>query len=90
MLRTVINSIKWELIGKIINQGVGFLITLILSRLLFPEDFGLLSMVFAFTSISNAFVNAGFSSAIIQAKEVNSNELTTVFYFNIIINCSIP
>ena len=83
MQKEITNAFKWVLIGKISNQLVGFVITVILARLLFPEDFGLLAMIVAFSSLVSGFVNLGFSSAIIQAKQINEKELSSVFYLNI-------
>lgn len=83
MKKEITNSLKWQLIGKIVNQSVGFFITIILSRLLIPEDFGLLAILVAFTSLVNGFVNFGFSSALIQKKQINKDETSSVFYVNI-------
>jgi len=85
MQREILNAFKWGFIGKISNQLVGFIITVILARLLVPEDFGLLAMIVAFSSLVSGFVNLGFSSAIIQAKQIDKKELSTIFYLNIII-----
>ncbi|WP_288955301.1 lipopolysaccharide biosynthesis protein [uncultured Polaribacter sp.] len=83
MENKILNSFKWDLLGKIINQSVGFVITIILSRLLMPEDFGLLALLVAFTSLVNGFVNFGFSSALIQKKTINITETSSVFFLNV-------
>ena len=74
MKKKITNSFKWVFIGIISNQLVGFVITVILARLLVPEDFGLLAMIVAFSSLVSGFVNLGFSSAIIQAKQIDKKE----------------
>jgi teichuronic acid exporter len=85
MQKEITTAFKWMLIGKISNQFIGFVLTVILARLLFPEDFGLLAMIVAFSSLVSGFVNLGFSSAIIQAKQIDEKELSSVFYLNICI-----
>ena len=85
MKKEITDSFKWVFIGKISNQLVGFVITVILARLLVPEDFGLLAMIVAFSSLVSGFANLGFSSAIIQAKQIDKKELSSIFYLNIII-----
>jgi O-antigen/teichoic acid export membrane protein len=73
----------WDLIGKVGNQGVGFVISVVLARLLEPADFGVLGMALAFSALANGFVNCGFSSAIVQKKAVSRKELSSVFHLNV-------
>jgi teichuronic acid exporter len=58
-------------------------VQLVLVRLLAPEQFGLIAMVVVFISISSVLIDAGFSRALIQRKEVSDSDLSTVFYFNL-------
>ena len=89
MKKEITNAFKWDLIGKIGNQSVGFVISIILARLLVPEDFGLLAMIVSFSSLVSGFVNLGFSSAIIQSSKVNKNQLNSVFVLNLTIGLSL-
>lgn len=89
MKKEITNAFKWDLIGKIGNQSVGFVISLVLARLLVPEDFGLLAMIVSFSSLVSGFVNLGFSSAIVQSTKVNKKELNSVFALNLIIGLSL-
>lgn len=81
----ILDGLKWDIVGKLINQFVGFFITIVLARLILPEEFALLAMITAFSSFVNGFVNFGFSSAIIQKKSVSSEELSSVFVINILL-----
>ena len=65
------------------RQGVGFIIVVILARLLSPEDFGTLALLALFLGIAGLFVNAGFSAALIQTQDTTHIDESTVFWFNI-------
>lgn len=78
-----VNAFSWELGGRVVSNGVIFLISVILARLLSVEDFGLVGMAIVFISFTKAMMNLGLSSAIIQKKEITSLQLSTVFYINL-------
>jgi len=65
-------------------KGVQFLLGIILARLLLPEDYGLIGVVFIFIAISTTITDSGFKSALIQKKNRDEKDFSTVFYFNII------
>jgi O-antigen/teichoic acid export membrane protein len=65
-------------------KGVQFLLGIILARLLLPEDYGLIGIVFIFIAISTTITDSGFKSALIQKKNRDEKDFSTVFYFNII------
>ncbi len=67
------------------NQAVRFLVTIVLARLLAPEDFGLLGMLAVFITISNKIVESGFGQALIQKQNATLIDESTVFYFNFLI-----
>ncbi len=73
----------WSAIDIFARQGVQFIITLILARLLTPTDYGTVGLLSIFIGLAGVFINAGFTSALIQRKEINDVDLSSVFYFNI-------
>jgi len=73
----------WGSTGVIGKQVIVFIVGIILARILEPSDFGLISMIVVFSNLGNVFIDFGFSKAIIQAREINRTELSTIFYFNI-------
>lgn len=75
----------WALGGQFSNQIIGFVITLVLARLLTPNEFGLASLVMVVNLIGQIFIDAGISSGLIRKKELNDTELSSFFYLNIII-----
>lgn len=75
----------WSAIERFSVQGVQFIIGLVLARILSPSDFGLIGMLVIFLNISQSFIDGGFSSALIQKKDRDDLDYSTVFYFNIVI-----
>lgn len=82
--KTLVNLI-WKFMERIGNQGVAFIVSIVLARLLSPEDYGLISLVTVFTSIFGVFVNGGLGTALIQKKDADDVDFSTVFYSNVII-----
>lgn len=80
-----LSAYLWDFGGKFIKQGVSLVITIILARILSPNDFGLLASIVVFTSLSNVFSDMGLSGSIIQRTRVLPIHLHSVFYFNLFI-----
>ncbi|TXB63697.1 lipopolysaccharide biosynthesis protein [Vicingus serpentipes] len=76
-------GILWDFIGKFFKQGIGFIISIFLARLLTPEDFGLVGMVMAFVAIAQIFVDMGFGTALVQREKVEEIHFSSVFWLNI-------
>ncbi len=86
MKKNVVSGLIWKFIERIGVQGVQFIISIILARLLLPEEYGVIALITIFLNIANIFIQSGFSSAIIQKKEVDEVDCDSVFYFNLIIS----
>jgi PST family polysaccharide transporter len=86
--RTV-RGLKWNLLDKIVSQGASFVTTLILARLLLPEDFGLLGMVVVVIGFATVFKDFGLGSALIQKKNLTSEDLSSVFWFNMLVGIAL-
>lgn len=78
-----ISAFAWDFSGRLGLQGVTFIVSVFLARILSPEDFGILAMVNVVVAISNSFVDMGLASALIQRKELNDDHYGSVFFFNI-------
>ena len=83
---TVIKSIIWKLFEKSSVQGIQFIVTIILARLLSPVEFGLITLITIFITISNVIIEGGLSSALIQKKEPNNEDFSTILWVNIIVS----
>ena len=75
----------WSFFERFSVQGISFLLSILLARLIAPESYGLLVMVQVFTSISEVFVDSGFGQALIQKKDRTNLDYNTVFIFNIVV-----
>ena len=73
----------WRFMERIGAQGVKLLVEIILARILVPEDYGLIALVTVFINILNTFVDSGFANALIQKKDADDLDFSTVFWFNI-------
>lgn len=82
----ITNGAIWGGGGRIVQQIIQFLLSVILARLLSPEDFGLIAMVMVFTSFAGMLADGGFNSALIQKKDISENHTSTVFWINLIIS----
>lgn len=79
-------GVFWSLIERFGTQGVQFLVMLVMARLLSPNDYGVVGMLVVFVSIAQAFVDGGFSQALIRKKNRTEVDNSTVFYFNIVVS----
>lgn len=77
-----LSAIVWVLLDKAGSSSVNFVVTIILARLLSPEDFGLVAMVMVFFEFSSVFVESGFSTALIREKTISEIDKSTTFIFN--------
>ena len=80
----VFSGFIWRFMERIGAQGVGFVVSLFLARLLTPEDYGQVALVTVFITILNTFALSGIGTSLIQKKETDELDYSTVFHFNII------
>jgi teichuronic acid exporter len=80
-----VGAISWSFVESIAARGVQFVIGIVLARLLFPEQFGLIGMLMIFIAVSQSFLDSGFGAALIQKKKVTQADFCSVFYFNILV-----
>ncbi len=80
----VAKGVFWNGISIVSNQLIGFLVTIILARLLSPGDFGLLAMVAVFTNFFSIILDLGLGSAVIQKQKLDKIQLSSVFWISVI------
>jgi len=73
----------WDFFGKIARQGMGFVVTIFLARLLEPSDFGLVAMVMVIVGMAEVFADIGLGGALIQRRRVLPVHYSSVFYLNV-------
>ena len=76
----------WMFLERIGAQLVTFVVSLVLARILIPEDYGIVSLALIFINLANIFVVQGLNAALIQRKNVSDLEYSTAFYSNSIIS----
>ena len=72
----------WKFAERIMAQGVSLLVSIILARVLMPDDYGAIAMVTVFITVANVFVTSGIPNALIQKKDADALDFSSVFYFN--------
>lgn len=77
----VFSGLIWKFAERISAQVVTFVVSIILGRLLMPEDYGLITMVTIFITFANCIVTNGFGSSLIQKKNSDNLDFSTVLYF---------
>lgn len=81
-----INSAKWNLLANMGQYVFTFFLSIVLSRMISPAEFGLTSMLSIFISLATLLVGSGLSTALIRDKNSTEEDFSTVFYFNILIS----
>ncbi len=81
--KKTVSGVLWSLTGQFSVQGIQFLVSIVLARLLSPDDYGMIGMLAIFLAISQVFIDGGFSSALIQKKDCDNTTYSTVFYINV-------
>lgn len=73
----------WASIDRVSYMGLQFVVNIILANLLLPEDYGAIGLLAIFMLVSQALVDGGFSSALIQKKEPTQDDYSTIFFWNL-------
>lgn len=81
--KSVLSGLFWRFSERTAAQGVSFIVSVILARLLTPEDYGLIGLITVFISIATVFVSSGFGNALIQKENATQTDYSSVFYFSI-------
>ena len=81
--KKVITNLFWKFLERCGSQGVTFVVSIILARILDPAVYGTIALVTVFITILQVFVDSGFGNALIQKKNADDLDFSTVFFFNI-------
>lgn len=74
----------WSFLIQGATLAINFAVTVILARLLMPEEFGLIGMIAIFMAISKALLDGGFVSSLIRTKDTDNVDYSTVFFVNLL------
>ena len=81
--KNVIGNFIWRFAERCGAQAVTFIVSIVLARILAPQDYGTIALVTVFTSILQVFVDSGLGTALIQKKDADDLDFSSVFYFNL-------
>ena len=79
--KEVLSGIFWKFSERMLAQLVSTVVAIILARLLSPTEYGTISLVMVFTNIANTLMVSGFNTSLIQKKEADNVDFSTVFFF---------
>lgn len=82
---SAIEGFIWKALEQYGILGIQFIIQVIIARILEPHAYGTIAIVTVFIAISNVFIQNGFSVALVQRREINKEDISSVFQFSIII-----
>jgi O-antigen/teichoic acid export membrane protein len=78
-----VSGFVWSFVDNLGNQGVQFVIGIVLARLLTPKDYGIIGIITVFLAVSQSFIDSGFTQALIRKENVTQKDFSTVFFFNL-------
>ncbi len=80
---SVLGSFIWKFGERVSAQAVSFVVSLVLAKILAPSAFGMVSVILVFITLADALVISGFGNALIQKKDCDEVDFSSIFYFNI-------
>lgn len=81
-----VKGMGWSAMENVTRLGVTFVVSIMLARLLSPEEYGLIGILTIFIAIFNAIVDSGFTNALIRKQDATDTDYSTVFYTNLVLS----
>ena len=78
-----VKGVAWSGIDNVVHYGVTFVVSIVLARLLTPDDYGVLGLITIFTTVCQTLINGGFTTALIRKKDATDDDYNTVFISNL-------
>lgn len=85
MKQKVAKGVFWKLLENGGAQGIQFVIAILLARMLTPAEYGVVGIIMIFITIANVFVQSGFGTALVQKKQADEMDFSSVCYFEIVL-----
>lgn len=82
--KKITSGLVWRFGERVLAQGVTFVVSLIVSRILGPSAYGMVALLLVFINLSEVLLTAGFGNSLIQKKNSDNVDFSSVFYFNVI------
>lgn len=80
--KSVVSGLFWKFSEILCTDGVSFIVSIVLARILMPEEYGQIALVNVFVTLANVFVINGLGTALIQKKNADKLDFSSVLYFN--------
>lgn len=84
--KTVITSMLWNILERFSTQIVSFIISIILARILSPNEYGIIAIILIFINIANVIIDGGLNTALIQKKNADQTDFSTIFWFCLLLS----
>ena len=84
--KATISGTLWKFSERILAQLVNFIVSIVLARLLMPSDYGIIVLVSVFITIGDKIVVSGFATSLIQKKNADNVDFSTVLFFSLAIS----
>lgn len=81
-----VKGVIWSFVESASTKVIQFVISVIMARLLMPEDYGIVAIIFVFITISQVFIDGGFATTLIQDKYKTERDYSTIFTFNVLLS----
>lgn len=78
-----VKGVLWSCVDRFSSQGIQFVFSILIARLLLPSDYGVVAMLAIFLAVSQLFIDSGFGTALVRKQDRTDIDFCTVFYFNI-------
>lgn len=80
---SIARSFLWKLLERFSSQAMSFIVTILLSRILMPEEYGIIAILLVFVNIANVIIDGGLNTALIQKKGADNIDFSTILYFSL-------
>ena len=80
-----VSAVLWSGVEAVFKNGLQFIISIILARLILPDEFGTIALLYLFTGLTAVFIDSGFPSALVQRQNTTYSDECTVFWLNVIL-----
>lgn len=82
-----VKGVFWSSVDRFSSQGIQFIFSILIARMLLPSDYGVIAMLGIFLAVSQSFIDSGFGTALVQKIDRTETDFSTVFYFNVLVAC---
>ena len=81
-----VNGVLWRIAEQGGKQAIYFVISVVIARLIAPDQFGMVAMLSVFTAVAGVFIDSGLATALIRKNDRTQADCSTVYWFNIIVS----